>query len=110
MSALASLLFATGGFAALSLTMTRHVRQVGTGAAMMPPPRWRAAGWIALALSLVIAVATPDWHFALVQWLGLLALAAGLVVLLLWSRPALLPKATAAAWVAAAVLSLALFL
>lgn len=88
MSALASFSLAFGGMALTGLSMDRHARQ----AAFAIRARWlRPAGWLLIALSLVATLGAPNWRFALVEWIGLLGAAAGLVVLTLHYRARTLP-------------------
>jgi len=76
------------GLFALAAGMSRH------GLALLGPwhtaPRARSlplAGWVLVALSLLAALATPDWPRALVTWFGLAPLAAGIVLLSLTFAP-----------------------
>jgi hypothetical protein len=83
---------AFGGLSLLSLSMQRHARDAGVAI----DPRWlRRLGWTAVFLSLAAALIAPNWRFALVEWIGLLAAAAGLVVLSLYGRPRALPMLAA---------------
>ncbi len=92
MTAIATLPLAFSGLALLSLSMDRHVRQ----AAMRRRGARRPAGWLLLALSLAAALASDNWRFGLVEWTGIIAAAAALVVLVLVYRPrALLGAAVA---------------
>ena len=80
--ALAALLLALAGFAALALSMKKHHRDL-FGA---PPPRGRAmafqaAGWTLLALSIMPCVIESGWSVGLVLWFGLLTVAALVVAL-----------------------------
>jgi len=108
MSAIAALPLAFAGMGLIGLSMDRHARQ----AAFALQARWlRPVGWLLLALSLAASLAGPNWRFAIVEWIGLLAAAAGLVVLTLYFRPrALAPLATGAAvlglagWITLAIL------
>ncbi|KTE05344.1 DUF3325 family protein, partial [Sphingopyxis sp. H115] len=81
MSAAVVLPLAFGGLSLLSLSMQRHARDAG----VTVDPRWlRRLGWAGIMLSLAVAVAAPNWRFALVEWIGLIAVAAALVVLALY--------------------------
>lgn len=92
MNAIAILPLAFGGLSLISLSMQRHARDVG----LAKGPRWlRGLGWATVLLSLAVALVAPNWRFALVEWIGLFAVAAGLVVLALYSRPRLLPRLAA---------------
>ncbi|HEY0596512.1 DUF3325 domain-containing protein [Sphingopyxis sp.] len=95
---------AFGGLSLLSLSMQRHAREAGVAI----DPRWlRRLGWAAVLLSLAVAFVAPNWRFALVEWIGLLAAAAGLVVLTLYGRPRALPMLAAGGGLLAAVAGLA---
>lgn len=83
---------AFGGLSLISLSMQRHARDAGTAI----DPRWlRRLGWAGVLLSLAVSFAAPNWRFALVEWVGLLAAAAALVVLVLYARPRALPMLAA---------------
>lgn len=89
MNAFAVLPLAFGGLSLISLSMRRHARDAG----LTSEPRWlRALGWGVISLSLVVALAASNWRFALVEWIGLAALAAALVVMLLHLVPRALPR------------------
>lgn len=103
MSAALVLPLAFGGLSLLSLSMQRHARDAGITA----DPRWpRRLGWGGVLLSLAVAVAAPNWRFALVEWIGLMAVAAALVVLTLYGRPRALPKLAAGGGLLAAAAAL----
>lgn len=109
MSAVAALLLAASGFALLALAMRRHAREAGIA------PEWlgnddrrRLSGTILLALSLIFLVTRPTWDFALVEWILVLAAAAGLVALGLWHWPQRMPRLALACGAGGAVLALAL--
>jgi len=87
MIALAALSLAFGGMALIGLSMDRHARQAGSATG----PALRPIGWLLLGLSLAAALLASNWRFALVEWVGLLAAAAGTVVLVLLYRPRILP-------------------
>jgi len=107
MSAAAALPLAFAGLALIGLSMDRHARQA---ARVARPARQRPAGWLLLILSLAASLAAPNWRFAIVEWIGLAAAAAGLVVLTLYGRPrALAPLALAAATLGAVAWIAALF-
>lgn len=80
----AALLPALGGFGILALSMHRHHRDVVGHA---PSRRWmfglRCVGGGLLALSLAMRVSAAGWAVGAVSWLGLLTVAALLVVLAL---------------------------
>ncbi|QUT06691.1 DUF3325 domain-containing protein [Sphingobium phenoxybenzoativorans] len=90
-ASLISLLLALGGFAALSLSMQRHARQAEAQGWLPRRPVLRWIGWGFLASSFIRCIARPDWRPALVEWVGALGLAAGIVVLILIYRPRMLP-------------------
>jgi len=92
MTALATLPLAFSGFALLSLSMDRHLRQ----AAVQRHQARRPGGWALLALSLAVALLSGNWRFGLVEWTGIIAAAAALVVLVLVYRPRALSGAAAA--------------
>lgn len=103
MSAAVVLPLAFWGLSLLSLSMQRHARDAGIAA----DPRWpRRLGWAGLLLSLAAALAAPNWRFALVEWVGLIAVAAALVVLTLYGRPRALPKLAAGGGLLAAAAAL----
>ena len=88
MIALAALLLALAGFAALALSMHRHHRDLFGG----PPSRWRvvalrSVGWALLGLSLAACSLESGWAVGPLLWIGLLTLAALVVVLTLTYRP-----------------------
>lgn len=91
MTALATLPLAFSGLALLSLSMDRHVRQ----ATARQHQARRPGGWALLTLSLAAAVLSDNWRFGLVEWIGILAAAAALVVLMLTYRPRALSAAAA---------------
>lgn len=104
MMAATSGLMLFAGFGALSLAMHRHAGQAAPGNKLAPYMRpFRAAGWILLALSLALRLASPNWGIGLVEWLGLAAAAAAGVVLMLLYRPRWLPAAAAIALGAALI-------
>lgn len=83
---------AVGGFAALSLAMDRHGRDVF---GQRPPPgrarALRAAGWTALAASLPPCVAAEGWGIGITLWCGVLTAAAAGVLLTMSARPGAVP-------------------
>ena len=85
---LSSLCIAYAGFLALALAMDRHHEQIF---ARRPSARtsrllgW--AGWLVLGLSLPPAVMAWGWAIGLPAWLGLLTLAAAVLLLLLPHAP-----------------------
>ncbi|MDO9368674.1 MAG: DUF3325 domain-containing protein [Sphingopyxis sp.] len=96
---------AFGGLSLISLSIQRHARDAG----VPTDPRWlRRSGWAAMILSLAIALAAPNWRFALVEWIGLIGAAAALVVLTLYGRPRALPMLAAGSGLLAAAAGLAL--
>jgi hypothetical protein len=104
MIALSTLPLAFGGLGLIGLSMDRHARQ----AAFKVKARWlRPAGWALVALSLAAVALTPNWSIAIVEWVGLAAAAAALVVLTLYHRPRMLaPFALGAAGVGALALGI----
>lgn len=90
MSALASLPLAFSGLALIGLSMDRHARQAGRA---IVDRRLRVGGWVLLGLSLMAALASANWRFGLVEWVGVIAAGAGLVVLTLLYRPRWLLRA-----------------
>lgn len=79
-----ALLFAYVGMLSLCLGLERHYKQVWGKLG----PWWlcsslRAAGWLALVVSLLLCAAAWGWAMGPVAWLGVLSLAGlGLVMLL----------------------------
>ena len=114
MSALAALLLAVAGFALLALAMRRHAREaeVPAGWLGLTAERRRPAGFAVLAVSLAaLLVLAPRWEFALIEWIGLIGAAAGLVALGLWRAPRQVPRlalACGASGVAAALAAVVL--
>ncbi|TFZ60370.1 DUF3325 domain-containing protein [Methylorubrum sp. Q1] len=92
------------GLAALCLSLNRHHAEVfdrrAERAAVL---RLRLFGWLAIALSLVVAGLWEGWAFGPVQWIGALTGAALGLVLLLSYRPRYVAPAALAALVAAAL-------
>lgn len=84
-----ALLFALASFGAFGLATDEHFQRVAgrrhSGATRI---RWRAAAWLALALSAAASVVARGWEFGLVWWLGIVMLAAGAMFLFLNLRPA----------------------
>lgn len=78
------------GFAALCFAMNRHAREV---LRREPSPLQRqllrAAGWIALIVSLFMAAAHTGWPIGTVEWFGMLTASAVSFVLLLTYYPRL---------------------
>lgn len=76
------------GWVALCLSMSRHAREV---LQREPSPLQRhllrAAGWIALIVSLLMVTATVGWPIGTVEWLGMLTASAVSFVLLLTYYP-----------------------
>ena len=76
------------GWAALCLAMSRHGREV---LQREPSPLQRhllrAAGWLALTVSLLMAAARVGWPVGTVEWLGMLTASAVSFVLLLTYHP-----------------------
>ncbi|NIJ20358.1 hypothetical protein FHS95_002050 [Sphingomonas naasensis] len=84
------------GLFALAASMGRH--------AQLLPAHWglakraarlRLAAWLLILASLVIALWSPDWALRLLSWIGLVAVAGGIVLLSLtygvrWARSAAL--------------------
>lgn len=84
MTVLGTLLLALAGFAALSLSMQKHHRDLLGGA----PLRARAlalkcAGWLLLAASLWTALSGEGVFVGIVLWLGIATIAALTVAMLL---------------------------
>lgn len=81
---LAALILATTAFAAIALSMHKHHRDLSG----KPPSRLRAwaftaAGWTLLALSFGACIVASGWAMGSVLWIGLLTVAALVVVLAL---------------------------
>ena len=76
------------GWAALCFAMSRHAREV---LRREPTPiqrhLLRAAGWLALTVSLFMAAAHTGWPIGTVEWLGMLTASAVSFVLLLTYYP-----------------------
>lgn len=90
MIAIASLLWAFAGFAALAAAMDRHEEQLGT-VALAPAQRhlWQAGGAALLLVSLLCCLQRWNASVGFASWLGLLTLAAvawGLVLTYLPER------------------------
>lgn len=84
MMVLAALILATAGFAGLALSMHKHHRDLFG----KPPSRPRAlafagAGWTLLALSFGASIVASGWAIGTVFWIGILTVAAFVVVLAL---------------------------
>jgi len=106
LAGLASALLAHAGFAALALAMDRHHRSMRATRRGCPPRlrlALRAAGTLALALSLATALRAWPTADGAVAWFGLLTVAALALVLLLAYRP----RAALVGGVTAGVLALA---
>ena len=89
---LIALALALGGFTLLALSMDRHQRDVFRHRLDGARSRWlRHMGWLVLATSAVPCIAGEGWGIGLVDWLGVLTLAAGAV---LGGLAAILPGAT----------------
>ena len=76
------------GWAALCFAMSRHAREL---LQREPTPLQRAllraAGWIALTVSLWMAAAQAGWPIGTVEWFGMLTASAASFVLLLTYYP-----------------------
>jgi len=81
----ASLMLTIAGFGALAGAMRRHAKQIGLPAGAHRP--LRAAGWVLLAVSLLVLIARMDWRMATIAWIGQAGLAAALCVALLTVKP-----------------------
>lgn len=78
----ASVLVAIAGFAALCLGMARHQRDV-VGKPLSRRSTWlaKAAGWLALAMSFVLAIVGEGAALGAIYGVGILTLAALIVAL-----------------------------
>ncbi len=93
MYAALSLALACAALALLSLAMNRHHEQAFSRRPQLLRVRgFRSAGVLSLVTSLVAAIAAQGWGTGPVLWLGLLSVAALLVVLLLPYRPRAVPR------------------
>ncbi len=104
MIALTAFLAAYAGFTALLLAMDRHHRAMMTGT-LTPGRRLalRAAGLLALAVSLLVSLAM-EGGTGVVQWFGLLAAAATMLAMIATYQPGLAPPVGLAALSVAAIL------
>jgi hypothetical protein len=94
------------GLFALAAGMSRHgLALLGQWHSPRRVARLPLAGWILIALSLIMGLLTPDWSRALVTWFGLAPLAAGIVLLSLTFAPPL-ARATAVLAVGLAMVGL----
>ncbi|TDS78766.1 DUF3325 family protein [Comamonas sp. JUb58] len=109
MIAIASLLWAFAGFAALAAAMDRHEEQLGTAAfAATQRHGWQAGGSVLLLLSLLACLQRWNASVGIAAWLGLLTLAAmawGLVLTYAPERARRLALAAAALGAVAAALA-----
>lgn len=88
MIALAAVLFAFAGFAALCASMAKHQPElVGRRLAAREQTSMRLAGSAGLALAFACAVAAQGLGFGAVLWTGIIMLAALVLTLLLPYRP-----------------------
>ncbi|MHA6721113.1 DUF3325 domain-containing protein [Sphingomonas sp. RS6] len=95
-------------FVLLAASTSRHAPALlGGWDAPRRRPALGVAGWLALLLGMGAAILRADWPLALVAWLGLLPLAAGVVLLALTYQPraAHLSAAIGAALILAGVLA-----
>jgi hypothetical protein len=98
------------GLFALAAGMSRHAPALlGPWHRPHRVARLPLAGWILIALSLAVALLTPDWSRTLVTWFGLAPLAAGIVLLSLTFAPRL-ARVSAALAVGLTLVGLALTL
>ena len=95
------------GWVALCLSMSRHAREI---LQREPSPLQRhllrAAGWLALTVSLLLAAARTGWPIGAVEWFGMLTASAVSFVLLLSFYPRLAAGLGLGLPVCAAVVSL----
>ena len=76
------------GWAALCLSMSRHARELlQREPTTLQRHLLRAAGWIALTVSLWMAAAQAGWPIGTVEWFGMLTASAVTFVLLLTYYP-----------------------
>lgn len=100
-----SLLLASAGLALLALSMQRHAAQAGWPRTAPGRAACRIGGWGALAGSAALRIAGGDWPVALVEWTGIVGLAAALVTLTLTYRPTFARTALAPLFILAALLA-----
>lgn len=109
MIAIASLLWAFAGFAALAAAMDRHDEPLGTAAlAATQRHGWQAGGSALLLLSLMACLQRWNASVGIAAWLGLLTLAAmawGLVLTYAPERASRLALAAAASGLLAAAIA-----
>jgi hypothetical protein len=80
----ATILLSSVGFGLLALSQKAHRSALPRA---LPPLPSRLAGAALLAASLAPAVVRDGWMFGTVLWITVLAIAAGVVVVLLVKRP-----------------------
>jgi len=85
---LAALILATAGFAGLALSMHKHHRDLfGKLPCRLRALAFAGAGWMLLALSFGACIAASGWAIGPVFWVGLITVAALIVVLALTYGP-----------------------
>ncbi len=79
-----ALLLALASFGAFGLVTDGHFPRVfGRRQSASTKMRWRAAAWLAFALSAAATVLARGWAFGPVWWIGLIMFAAGTAFLIL---------------------------
>jgi hypothetical protein len=82
MTLLFSVSLSVTGLACLALAMERHHQRLfGKAAATWPRRGWRALGCCLLVGAFLICIRSSGWSIGLVEWVGLLTVAAICVVL-----------------------------
>ncbi|MEN0037848.1 MAG: DUF3325 domain-containing protein [Cellvibrio sp.] len=103
---IASFAWAITGFLSLSLTIERHYHDVYGKTAVALNKRYLNAlhglGWSTLLMSFVSAVIYKGWFVGPVAWMGVLAVTAFGLMLLLTYKPSWVIKTTAFALIIAA--------
>ncbi|WP_426141008.1 DUF3325 domain-containing protein [Pseudomonas sp. DWP3-1-2] len=95
------------GFTGLCLSMTRHYGELLHSKLSNARARaLRVTGWLALVLSLCVAVSATGWGPGLVQWCAALMASALVLILLIPYRPRMVLTLSAAGVVLGPVLAL----